>query len=206
MARVQRKAQNPLAETTLSDPSPCSPIGTVGWRPQAAGARADGPKELFELVDAAHESFSLDAKGRVLTGGRAIAELTRGASLTLPEVRLLDQSAIGAGLRLRLQRRLLAFARDAVTRLLEPLRALGRSPRGAVRAVAYQLEQGLGTALSLRTRTIPGRALGRCGARAAQGRGRDWTAQRVASGAAHRGDLEQRAGGTLRPRSRFGGT
>jgi ATP-dependent RNA helicase SUPV3L1/SUV3 len=148
MARVQRKAPEPACRNDSFRPFAVLANWHGRLAPQAAGARADGPKELFELVDAAHESFSLDAKGRVLTGGRAIAELTRGASLTLPEVRLLDQSAIGAGLRLRLQRRLLAFARDAVTRLLEPLRALGRSPRGAVRAVAYQLEQGLGTALS----------------------------------------------------------
>ena len=50
---------------------------------------------------------------------------------------------------MRLQRRVLAFARDTVGRLLAPLRELARSEHGAVRAVAYQLEQGLGSALTL---------------------------------------------------------
>jgi ATP-dependent RNA helicase SUPV3L1/SUV3 len=147
VARVQRKAPEPACRDDSFRPFAVLENWQGRLATQTGGSRADGPKELLELVDAAHESFSLDAKGRVLSGGRAIAELTRGASLTLPEVRLLDQS-VGAGLRLRLQRRMLAFARDAVTRLLEPLRQLGRSPRGSVRAVAYQLEQGLGTALS----------------------------------------------------------
>jgi ATP-dependent RNA helicase SUPV3L1/SUV3 len=109
---------------------------------------ADGPAELVQLVDASHDAFALDAQGRVLSGGRVLAKLSRGASLILPEVRLLDQGDIGAGLRLRLQRRLLAFARDVVSRLVAPLRELARSPDGVVRAVGYQLEQGLGTALS----------------------------------------------------------
>jgi ATP-dependent RNA helicase SUPV3L1/SUV3 len=109
---------------------------------------AEGPKELVELLEARHDAFALDAQGRVLAGGRVLAQLTRGASLTLPEVRLLEQAELGPGLRLRLQRRLLAFARDAVGRLLSPLRELGRSQKGALRAIAYQLEQGLGTALT----------------------------------------------------------
>jgi ATP-dependent RNA helicase SUPV3L1/SUV3 len=113
-----------------------------------APAAAEAPKEPLELVEAAHEAFALDARGRICAGGEAVAELTRGASITLPEVRLLGHGEIGAGLRLRLQRRSLAFARDAVGRLLSPLRELARSERGAVRAVAYQLEQGLGTALT----------------------------------------------------------
>jgi ATP-dependent RNA helicase SUPV3L1/SUV3 len=110
-------------------------------------APVEGPRELIELVEAAHDAFTLDAQGRVLAGGRMLGNLTRGASLSLPEVRLLELAELGAGARLRLQRRVLAFARDAVGRLLAPLRELGRSEFGSVRAVAYQLEQGLGTAL-----------------------------------------------------------
>jgi ATP-dependent RNA helicase SUPV3L1/SUV3 len=109
---------------------------------------AEASNEPLDLVEAAHEAFALDSRGRICAGGEAVAELTRGASITLPEVRLLRHDHVGAGVRLRLQRRLLAFARDAVGRLLAPLRELARSERGAVRAVAYQLEQGLGTALT----------------------------------------------------------
>jgi hypothetical protein len=45
-----------------------------------------------------------------------------------------------------LQRRLLAFARDAVGRPLNALAELRSSERPALRAIAYQLEGGLGTA------------------------------------------------------------
>jgi ATP-dependent RNA helicase SUPV3L1/SUV3 len=67
-----------------------------------------------------------------------------------PEITLLLDD-LGAGLRLRLQRRLLAWTRDWVAQLLAPLRderlaSLGPAGRGLV----YQLEQGLGTVLVAR--------------------------------------------------------
>jgi ATP-dependent RNA helicase SUPV3L1/SUV3 len=64
----------------------------------------------------------------------------------LPEVRLLLADEIPAGTRSQLQRRLLAFARDSVTRLLSQLGPVRSSKRAPLRAIAYQLEQGLGSA------------------------------------------------------------
>ncbi len=64
-----------------------------------------------------------------------------------PEVTLLVDD-LGAGQRLRLHRRLLAWTRDWVAQLLAPLRderLAGLGPAG--RGLAYQLEQGLGTVL-----------------------------------------------------------
>ncbi len=52
---------------------------------------------------------------------------------------------LGAGARLRLGRRLLAWTRDLVSQLLAPLRAAGDGLSGAARGIVYQLEQGLGT-------------------------------------------------------------
>jgi ATP-dependent RNA helicase SUPV3L1/SUV3 len=106
---------------------------------------ADGT-DLSELVSAQHEAFTLGGDGTIRSRDIVLARLSPGTSLVLPEVRLLDLEA-GAGLRSALQRRLLAFARDVPNRLLAPVLDLKRSPHGGLRAVAYQLEQGLGTAL-----------------------------------------------------------
>ncbi len=116
--------------------------------PPSEALAAEASQELEELVDAAHETFELDARGTISAGGRALAKLTRGPSVMLPEVRLSELSDAGAGLRTRLQRRLLAYARDVVGRLLEPLHALKSSEHASLRAIAYQLGQGLGTALA----------------------------------------------------------
>jgi hypothetical protein len=105
-----------------------------------------GPSTWEELVDAAHEAFELDESGAILAGGVKLGQLARGASLTQPEIRLAALDEAPAGTRSQLQRRLLAFARDVVGRLLAPLEPLRRSGRPPLRAIAYQLEQGLGSA------------------------------------------------------------
>ncbi|HEX6271817.1 MAG TPA: helicase-related protein [Polyangiaceae bacterium] len=102
---------------------------------------------LEALADAPHASFELDAGGRISAGGVPLAVLTRGPSVSLPEVRLHELS-LPAGVRSRLQRRLLAFARDSVGRLLEPFAPLRSSERAPLRAIAHQLERGLGSALT----------------------------------------------------------
>lgn len=99
-----------------------------------------------EWVDAPHEAFTLDDAGAILAGSLKLAQLSRGASLTQPQIRLQSLDDVPAGTRNQLQRRLLAFARDAASRLLAPLEPLRHSERAPLRAVAYQLEQGLGSA------------------------------------------------------------
>jgi ATP-dependent RNA helicase SUPV3L1/SUV3 len=99
-----------------------------------------------ELVDAPHEAFELDDTGAILAGGLKLAQLTRGPSITQPEIRLTTLEDVSAGTRNQLQRRLLAFARDVVGRLLAPVDVLRRSERAPLRAIAYQLEHGLGSA------------------------------------------------------------
>jgi ATP-dependent RNA helicase SUPV3L1/SUV3 len=103
--------------------------------------------QLEALVDAPHESFELDPAGNILASGQKLAELSRGSTLTQPQIRLAPLEHLPAGARSRLQRRLLAFARDVIGRLLEPLEPLQRAERAPLRALAYQLERGLGSAL-----------------------------------------------------------
>jgi ATP-dependent RNA helicase SUPV3L1/SUV3 len=103
--------------------------------------------ELAALADAPHSSFELDERGEISADGLTLARLARGASLVLPEVRLEDLP-LAPGVKNRLQRRLLAFARDSIGRLLEPLGELRSSERAPLRAIAHQLESGLGSALT----------------------------------------------------------
>jgi ATP-dependent RNA helicase SUPV3L1/SUV3 len=101
-----------------------------------------------ELVDAAHERFRVDDLGRILDGDMLLGQLVRGVDLLRPEValRLDEVDSLGAGARSRLQRRLVAWARDLVGQLLAPLRqdAVAQLSSDA-RGLVYQLEQGLGT-------------------------------------------------------------
>lgn len=109
-------------------------------------AEPSAPSTWEQLIEAPHEAFQLDDSGAILAGGAKVAQLTRGASLTQPEIRLSGVDEVPAGTQKQLQRRLLAFARDVVGRLLQPLEPLRGSARAPLRAIAYQLEQGLGSA------------------------------------------------------------
>lgn len=104
------------------------------------------PSTWEQLIDAPHEAFELDDSGTISSGSIKLAQLMRGPSITQPEIRLSTLDDVPAGTRSQLQRRLLAFARDVASRLLAPLDALRRSERAPLRAIAYQLEHGLGGA------------------------------------------------------------
>ena len=102
---------------------------------------------IDDLVQAGDERFGLDDEGHILADGRSLGRMTRGAERLRPEVSVTVEG-MGAGARLRLQRRLVAWSRDLAETLLSPLRADGLAQLGpAGRGIVYQLEQGLGTAL-----------------------------------------------------------
>jgi ATP-dependent RNA helicase SUPV3L1/SUV3 len=107
------------------------------------------PTWVESVAEAHHTQLSLDGECRIVfEEERVLGTLARGTNLLLPDVRLAAMNELGAGSRLRLSRRLLAFARDLVVYLLMPLR-LCKSDElsGAARGILYHLEQGLGTAL-----------------------------------------------------------
>lgn len=101
-----------------------------------------------DVVGAAHESFALSADGKIthVPTGRALATLSRGTSVALPDVRLYAHEDLGGGARLRLQRRVHAFARDVVTELMGGLGSRNAEPR-ALRGLIFHLEQGLGAVM-----------------------------------------------------------
>jgi ATP-dependent RNA helicase SUPV3L1/SUV3 len=102
------------------------------------------------LIEAPHEAFRLEASGHIVhvASARVVAEIVRGVTIAQPDVRLVQTATddIGAGARSRLQRRLVAFARDVVGDLLGDVRAAARRDASThARGLLHHLEQGLGT-------------------------------------------------------------
>jgi ATP-dependent RNA helicase SUPV3L1/SUV3 len=143
---AERQPRERAEERELDRHHPFAALDKLRGKLRPSAPNAPAPTSLEELVDAPHEAFELDARGRVSAQGLALGRLVRGANVMAPNVELAPLSELGAGLRLRLQRRLLAFARDAVARPLSALHELRGSDQPALRAIAYQLEHGLGTA------------------------------------------------------------
>ena len=145
--RTERKLHAP-PEPEVDRHHPFAALGKLRLSAARGVSTPTPPPELADLVDAPHESFELDARGRVRAHGILLGRLVRGANLAAPNVELAPLEDVGAGVRLRLERRLLAFARDSVSRYLHALAELRQSEQPALRAIAYQLERGLGTASS----------------------------------------------------------
>jgi ATP-dependent RNA helicase SUPV3L1/SUV3 len=142
--------------------------------PEVAPATAVGTDAWVEsMVEAKDDRFGLGEGTQILGDGRVLGRMSRGADRLHPEIAVtLDE--LGPGAKLRLQRRLVAFSRDLVAALLQPLHdeSRGRSralPDGAIaregletlsgfptqrfaklgpaaRGILYQLERGMGTA------------------------------------------------------------
>lgn len=149
---IKAKPQT-TAEKRAADPS--NPFEKLAnWKLSQAKATVLAASEetrmIEALVTAKHSDFAIDAEGRIsFEEGKPLAELVRGSGLLLPDVRLIGMADQGAGARSRIHRRLVAFARDLVEELLAPLRsATARKLGPAARGIVYQLEQGLGTALT----------------------------------------------------------
>jgi ATP-dependent RNA helicase SUPV3L1/SUV3 len=145
----KHKLQQPAREepdTSFDPHHPFARLFHLRARAQQPAKEPDAPSTWEELVDAPHERFELSDAGVIRVGSLELARLWRGASLTQPQVRLQDLEEVPAGVRSQLQRRLIAFARDVTSRLLLPLQPLRHADRAPLRAIAYQLEQGLGSA------------------------------------------------------------
>ena len=125
---------------------------TLGAEPAGASENGEGQDAWVEpLIDAPHDRFRALEDGRILAAERPVGRLVRGADRLHPDVTV--SGALGGGARLRLARRLLAFARDLVAELLAPLRpGTTRTLGPAARGLLYQLEQSLGSVSTSSTR------------------------------------------------------
>ena len=145
---VDRRRTSVVAPARQNDGPPLggSPFAVLAELATSAQPAAPSTSWLEDLIDAPHERITFDPSARVSFDGRQVARLVRGADLLRPDVALLDSIDQSRGLRSRLQRRLVAAARDLAGEILAPLRSddLGEVS-GAVRGLVYQLEQGLGT-------------------------------------------------------------
>ncbi len=123
--------------------------------PSGPGARGSLGEEaelavwVEDLVGASFEAFEVDEGARVTFGGEPIARLVKGRGPSEPDLRLTIARDLGAGAKARVLRRMQAWARDFGRESIGPLAEIpSRELSAAGRGLAYQLEQGLGTALS----------------------------------------------------------
>ncbi len=99
------------------------------------------------VVDATHEAFQVDASGSISFEGQPLARLVRGKDRRSPQIALAEPEVWTGGARRRLERRLVALARDLVTDAMGgfPAEALtGGDRSAAMRGLAYRLAEGLG--------------------------------------------------------------
>jgi ATP-dependent RNA helicase SUPV3L1/SUV3 len=155
-----RARRRPSIDREVVADGPFAKLLDLDLDPAANSERTRDDAWVAEIVEAAHECFSLDDRGRILAapravsraapsiaeGERVLARLIRGVDLLRPEVTLEVGEALGAGARARIQRRLTAWTRDLVAQLLAPLRSgAAHQLSSDGKGIVYQLEQGLGT-------------------------------------------------------------
>ena len=100
------------------------------------------------LVNASHEQFRVDMNGRISFEDKTVAQFEAGLDLLHPNIRLTNMGDLGPGVRSRMLRRLLAYARDVAQNLFAPLRVAAASElTPAARGLVYQLERCLGNVL-----------------------------------------------------------
>ncbi len=150
--RFQRaqEAANKQKPAAKSD----SPFASLGqWLVDEPSGAAEGEGALTEeqfvaqVVEAPHAAFEIDHVGRVSFEGEPLARLVPGHELRTPLIALSEPETWTGGARRRLERRMLALARDVVTEAMggfpgDSLSGEGRSP--ATRGLAFRLADGLG--------------------------------------------------------------
>ena len=140
----RRAAPKPKKKAAFK-PDPSSPFSALAGL-DVADPEADDPTidRVQAIVEAPHEAFSIDAWGEIRFDGDALAVWKRGADLLHPDLRM-KAAGLGAGGEARVRRRLQAWTVDAVDALLGALVGIDEGGTAAVRGLAYQLRQGLGT-------------------------------------------------------------
>lgn len=126
---------------------PALPGDRVGWKAARAGLAGEIARRVERLVTAPHEDISIQDDGSLWWEGGRLGRWIPGEDLFRPQVRLDDLPLIGPGARQRVLRRLVAWSRDGVERLLAPLRQpLVRDLSAPTRGMLWALERDLGTA------------------------------------------------------------
>jgi ATP-dependent RNA helicase SUPV3L1/SUV3 len=138
----RRPAQPSTARDAVRDAHPFARLAGLLDSPGAAEAALPLAERL---VGADFDQLRLDADGVVHFAESRVARLLAGPSLLHPQLKLLLPD-LSAGMRSRIERRLLAHLKDLTLDLLAPLQLTGELS-APLRGLLYQLEQGLGTLL-----------------------------------------------------------
>lgn len=154
---VQRAARRSARRFVRASPSPASGASSdspfaklgrlLGELPGAEGAAITEEQFVQRVVDATHEAFEVDALGNISFEAQPLARLVKGSDRRSPQLALAEPEVWTGGARRRLERRLVALARDLMTEAMggfpaESLTGAGRSP--VARGLAYRLAEGLG--------------------------------------------------------------
>ncbi|MET0402590.1 MAG: helicase-related protein [Cystobacter sp.] len=145
--RSARRFVRTTARPEAGSASPFARLGTLlGEVPGADGALTE-EQFVQRVVDATHEAFLVDGSGNISFEDQPLARLVRGTDRRSPQIALAEPEVWTAGARRRLERRLVALARDLVTEAMGgfPAESLSGAVRSApTRGLAYRLAEGLG--------------------------------------------------------------
>ncbi|WP_342380519.1 helicase-related protein [Myxococcus stipitatus] len=149
---ARRSARRFVRATTApaqgASDSPFAKLGLLlGELPGADGGAITEEQFVQRVVDATHEAFEVDALGNISFEAQPLARLVKGSDRRSPQLALAEPEVWTGGARRRLERRLLALARDLMTEAMggfpaESLTGAGRAP--VLRGLAYRLAEGLG--------------------------------------------------------------
>jgi ATP-dependent RNA helicase SUPV3L1/SUV3 len=138
--------RRPMRRGSISSPPPPDhPFRSLADLMPDVAEPHDDAQWVETVVAAAHGELGIDDTGRLQHEGCMLGRWRRGPDLLRPEV-VVELEGRGAGAHARVQRRLLAWTRDAVGELLAPLSRVNEDALGgAGRGLLYQLRMGLGT-------------------------------------------------------------
>ncbi|MBN8232120.1 helicase [Corallococcus macrosporus] len=146
--RSARRFVRASAQPQAASDSPFAKLGQLLTEvPGAEGAVMTEEQFVQRVVDATHDAFEVDPLGRISFESQPLARLVRGRDRRSPQLALAEPEVWTGGARQRLERRLVALARDLVTEAMGGFPAesfTGESRAPALRGVAYRLAEGLG--------------------------------------------------------------
>ncbi|MCP3097339.1 helicase [Myxococcus sp. K15C18031901] len=148
--RAARRSARRFVRAAAAQPASDSPFARLG---QLLGesSTADGvmtEEQFVQRVDeSAHDTFEVDPVGNISFEGQPLGRLVRGKDRRSPQVALAEPEVWTGGARRRLERRLVALARDLVTEAMggfpaESLMGAGHPP--PMRGLVYRLAEGMG--------------------------------------------------------------
>lgn len=147
----RKRAAPRSSRTHGAAPDPSSPFAALAQLHVSETHDVSEVDHVHTIVESDHDAFSVDARGVLRWKDEVLGRWKAGSDLLHPRVQV-TSSDVSRGAERRIMRRLQAWTVDTVSALLEPLEPLATHDKGAVRGIAYQLQQGLGTVLAVDAR------------------------------------------------------